>query len=262
DEETSDTDKLQLPDIVTISLHARKGDPQTRLRARKDLPEGVTWSHHMTDDNYTILCGKIRRRIQSIKGVKWPLDARPYIRPKLSTAQHNYVELSEENFADEIERAWIIERKRLGKDAEVKVHIFAYLIGNTSSRRNLSGTGNDLQHATDPPFRAANEVIKQAVRQGVIGQIGSIATSHLSRTITHRPNITSPNENVAPEADRQTQQHLERPAHALPGKRRAETDTASEEYMDVRVKIKIHVGDLRRILGLPAFSVTNSHDFE
>ena len=197
DEEVFDTDDFQLPATVTISLHARKGEPQTRLRASKGLPDGVTWSHDTADDNYTVFCGRIKGHLQGLNGVSWPQGARPFIRPKLSTSQQNYVELSEENLADEIERAWIIERKRLGRDRDVKIHIFIYLASSISNRRN-PGTGNGLQRATGARIQLAREVINQAVQQGAINQIGPITATHLSRTLARQPVMPSAAEVVVP----------------------------------------------------------------
>ncbi|KAF9104270.1 hypothetical protein BGX27_010181 [Mortierella sp. AM989] len=117
----------QVPKIIQIQLHLRKGQPLIRCRSTKDLPDPAPWELDLENDTFDTLCAKIRSRTVGFVGLDWPRNGIPYLQPAHTTPQKRYKELTEENFKARFEKAWKLESRRVGKDSEVFLHIYVYL---------------------------------------------------------------------------------------------------------------------------------------
>ncbi|KAI1307324.1 hypothetical protein EDD11_004532 [Mortierella claussenii] len=133
------------PDNVKIKLHLRRGEPQVRCRASKDLPKPITWVHSLKDDTYSVLCARIRASVAGVAGVEWPNGGHPYIRPTHTATQLNYLELNEDNCSQQITKAWRAESKRLEHSGEEYINLFIYL--SRPEQRATVGSRNPSQRA-------------------------------------------------------------------------------------------------------------------
>ncbi|KAG0293342.1 hypothetical protein BGZ98_002216 [Dissophora globulifera] len=107
---------------------------------------------------------RIEGYISGLAGVRFPVDGRPYLQPTNNTYQRNFVELTEENFEQELANTWRKEARRLNSVSGdgVKLQLYVYL----ESLVNTNGAGNaGVRRTTTHRIQAANPIVDQAVEQ-------------------------------------------------------------------------------------------------
>ncbi|KAI7819611.1 hypothetical protein BC939DRAFT_505615 [Gamsiella multidivaricata] len=181
--------ELEIPQIIQIKLHPRKGQPQIRCRSTKDLPDPQGWTHNLDEDSFLVIMERIKRRIADTNGFKWPGGGKPYIQPTHNSAQKNNQELDEGNFKERLVRAWRTEARRLDGDAtQVFVHLYAYLTATGGGVASSTGRrANVIQRATRARLDAAHTLIADAVDQDNLEAIGPITLTHYARHLAKLP---------------------------------------------------------------------------
>ncbi|KAF9151314.1 hypothetical protein BG015_006836 [Linnemannia schmuckeri] len=116
-----------LPPVYKIQLHLRKGEPLERRRLTHGLPDPEPYDHVQGQDSYIILRERIAARVARHSDLFWPEDGTPYIKPAESVPQKYYQQMTEENFEDQMAKAWRQEAKRLPDEGLIVLNVFVYL---------------------------------------------------------------------------------------------------------------------------------------
>ncbi|GJJ67931.1 hypothetical protein EMPS_00277 [Entomortierella parvispora] len=139
--ENEDHDEsIDVPPVILIQLHLRKGQPLVRCRSTKDLPNPAPFQYNIKEESFDHLIHLIRTHLPEVPGRDWPEDARPYLQPAHTTPQKKYREMSEENYRPRMEKAWRVSYKRVSKEMlrdPVCVHLFIYLVSANAELRKV-----------------------------------------------------------------------------------------------------------------------------
>lgn len=112
-----------LPTTNKIQLHLRKGEPFERRRFTHGLPDPEPYPHIRTQDSYIILRERISARVARHPDLYWPENGIPYIKPAESVSQKYYQKMTEENFEEQMAKAWRMEAKRLGDEGLIVLNV-------------------------------------------------------------------------------------------------------------------------------------------
>lgn len=255
---------LATPETIHTKLHFRKGQPLTRCRSTKDLPDPQSWTHNLEDDSFVFIRERIKQRAAGIKGFVWPEDEYPYIQPTHSSAQKNFHPLNEENFQDGLVKAWRAEARRLhGDSTQVFVHLYAYLVATDEGR-------STIQRATRSRLQTAHKVISNAMNQQNLPNLGTMTVNHLARRLARLPSMpSSDNVEVPPTNTFRQIQHLDSQVQALDQMDQLEAAERGNECRTIifvidghEVPLRFKVESMRHTLGLPRFDLTNIANFE
>lgn len=240
-----------LPDALKVRLHIRKGQPLTRCRVTKELPDTKTWEHRLgpdLQDSYGVFLERIRQHIQNTPSIDWPRDSVPYLQPTHSTPQKSYQRLDENSFDASIKKAWRAEAKRLNNPSQVFINIFVY-VADRRATAAAAGGHNTLQRATQARIQAATERLNASDLT-----LGPITTRLFVRDLAQRDqpegSLVVPDNNTFRQS-----QHLDREIDALNRRTEQERTESALEFRRVRVTLDVNVHDLRQVLGLPGVNL-------
>ncbi|KAG0353091.1 hypothetical protein BC939DRAFT_453335 [Gamsiella multidivaricata] len=258
---------IPLPDVISIKVHFRKGQPRVRCRVSKDLPL-PTFRHRKTEDSYGVLTARIKTALAGVNGLEWPSGGHPYIQPTHTTTQQNYQELNEDNFNEFIAKAWRSEARRLENPADIFINVYVYL--SVPAKRATTGNRNNIQRASRSRIEAAHTIIASAVERRTLPELGPITVAHYARHLARQPSLPAEREVLTlPETNtfRQTQ-HLDEQVHSHNLKRQAAEDEQQEEFRTIKLKVngtvvcyEIELRSLRAALNLPNFDLNGLANF-
>ncbi|KAG0237155.1 hypothetical protein BGW42_001731 [Actinomortierella wolfii] len=115
------------PQRVRIKLHLRVGEPRSRLRQLKDLPDPPEWVHDVMEDSYDILMARVSDRVSMFPKYHWPGEGYLCIQPTKNSPQRAYEDVSRQTYRSQLMKAHAAEIKRLVLPDEVRVNLFAYV---------------------------------------------------------------------------------------------------------------------------------------
>ncbi|KAG0074804.1 hypothetical protein BGZ90_010449 [Linnemannia elongata] len=163
-----------LPTTYKIQLHLRKGEPLERRRLTHGLPDPDPYPHIRGQDSYIILRERIYARVARHPDLFWPEDGIPYIKPAESVPQKYYQQMTEDNFEEQMAKAWRMEAKRLGDEDLIVLNVFVYL-----KEREPKEPG--------PPGRPPGRVAAAVATAATTAASGSGAIAGGSSSTTVRP---------------------------------------------------------------------------
>lgn len=158
-----------------------------------------------------MICHKIWRKVAAIpENVEWECISHPYLQPHNTATVNNYIRLDSGNCNRVLQAAWLKEFHRT-KHQDSLCHVYVYLKDNQvavtvpTAAAGLSSIGSISAAAavcprtqlTAPAFRRATQgrIMEQVARIGEQPDpqnLGAIETSHLARTLAHRPPSNAP----------------------------------------------------------------------
>ncbi|KAF9974204.1 hypothetical protein BGZ73_002426 [Actinomortierella ambigua] len=115
------------PQRVRIKLHLRVGEPRSRLRQLKDLPDPPEWQHDVHEDSFEILMARIGDRVAMYPKYHWPGEGYLCIQPTKNSPQRAYEDVTRQTYRHQLLRAYAAEIKRLVLPEEVRINLFAYV---------------------------------------------------------------------------------------------------------------------------------------
>ncbi|KAG0329983.1 hypothetical protein BGZ99_009427 [Dissophora globulifera] len=241
-----------LPSTFSLVLNYRKGRPTSSRRALKDLPASAPWVFERDADTYRVLIARIEGYISRLQGVRLPRNWRPYLKPTNNTYQRNFVELTNDNFAKELERTWRKEARRTnnlnGDGIELQLYVYLEDVVNAKA---AAGNNGVCQTATQP-------IQSQAVEQSIIPDIGPSTQMHLMRHIANPSTVPARKVGsiLKTNTDRQAHDPDER-KREFKDKQRAMADLQAEYRMieininGIDLPISVKLSSLQKALNLP-----------
>ncbi|KAG0057862.1 hypothetical protein BGZ83_000049 [Gryganskiella cystojenkinii] len=266
-------ESIEVPDIIQIQLHLRKGVPLVRCRSTKDLPNPPPFEYNIAHDSFDHLLQLVRSHLPVVPGRSWPQESRPYLQPAHTTPQKKYKEMDPEIYKARMEKAWRVSFKRSAKEnlsEPVCVHFFIYLVSGSDVKKpkvllpsthsiasssasssnggssstvvrkatNGSGETSSLPEPSKARIEEAHALIATAIEEKRLA-IGPLTATYYARYLAGLKSFPSSNEQlVIPQTDDfKDAQQLDAMARPLLEKRRAEEALERDPYRTVRMKL-------------------------
>ncbi|KAG0037928.1 hypothetical protein BGZ83_003269, partial [Gryganskiella cystojenkinii] len=214
-EEQQKDPQFVFPDQVSFQLHLRKGQPLVRCRATKDLPKPILILHNVSEDGLSVLCARIRTRINDFNlGLSWPEAVGLYLQPTHTTTQADFLLLDEDDFAGMVKKAWMTEAARVfNKNGEVYVNVYAYVTSPEHAAAIAAATGpasNPISRSTKSKRGDVRKAIVEAKKKGRLDRAGSITDEHLVNHYSKRTPLPTADTIEIPDTNTFTQtMHLD-----------------------------------------------------
>ncbi|KAI9239577.1 MAG: hypothetical protein BYD32DRAFT_434773 [Podila humilis] len=283
------TPAATVPEQITIVINLRIGEPLTHTRPRKWLPGPMAIHYSWNDDDYDVICHKIRRKVAAIpENVEWECISHPYLQPHNTATANNYIRMDSGNCNGVLRAAWLKEFRRT-KRQDSLCHVYVYLKDNQvaviapTAATGLSSIGSISAAAAVrprtqpavPAFRRATQgrIMQQVARigeQSDLQNLGAIETSHLARTLARRPPSNAPI--VVPRTDTFRQmRHLDEGAATLRQHQTQATEEQQQVFKTLSVRlvgmtgvsfqVELSVSEVRAFLELPDMSLNGVANF-
>lgn len=263
-----------MPDRITIVLHYRIGAPLQQTRPRKNLPGPSPILYAWGEDDYDILCSKIRRKVEDIPraaNVEWKRGSNPYLQPHHTATANHYLKLEEGTCNTLLRKAWIKEYRRTTND-DVVCNVYVYLNENRVVPIETAGStvtaalpGQAFRRATQNRILTQTAVIQQ---QPDLQHLGPMETAYLARTTARLPPSNAPITVPLTNTFRQMR-HLDQQAASLRQRQEqvAEAEQQIWKTVSIRVagvvwKVEVSAKEFREFMGLPDMNLNGLANFQ
>jgi hypothetical protein len=265
--------ELAVPDRITVVLHFRIGSPLHHTRPRKNLPGPSPILYSWSEDNFDVLCHKIRRKVADIPqivNVTWKSNSLPHLQPYHTATALQYISLDSSTCNGSLRKAWIKEFRRTNNQ-DVVCNVYVYLQENqlvptaAGSTSTATPATQQFRRATQGRIMTQTAIIQQ---QEDLQHLGPIETAHLARTTARLPPSSLPIA-IPPTNTFRQMRHLDQQSASL-RQRQAQTAEAEQQIhkilpvkiAGIPIEVQIRVSDLRAFLGLPDMNLNGLENFQ
>ncbi|OWZ09783.1 hypothetical protein PHMEG_00017462 [Phytophthora megakarya] len=240
---------LPLPSILTCRLNVKNGEPLTSCRNKTD-PIDFPFE---VGRGFRLLKAQVATEFGRKLPGEWRDEFSVFLKLSKHAPQRDFRKLEEENYDSRISRTWDLARLRLHGHSDFVLMLFGYVPKPVDSR---TGT------------------IRRAIENRIQEQVPRVAALLAERNIQNGPAFqlymatmqarlpVDASLQVPDNATFRQLQHVDQLSQEIQGSLQAYQVNVDANFRLASIKIQgavlqgeVHVGDLREILGLPAYSL-------
>lgn len=266
-DESQDDGEDNLPEIATIRLNFRRGDPNPPAGAKKDLRSIKNWPQKSfpfrISEGYNMFMARINdyidqiRAVKEYRGVRWWDGTQPYIRPTVSARQKDFSPIHSDDVQPQLNRVlqsiMKYNNKNPGKEAlPFIIDVFVYLKDTAGKQAQT------VQRQSQSNIEEANRRINMAREAGRF-DLGAVEQTLYSRdaSLVYGQQADVP---IPPPPRTPLYEEARRlDARLAEERRRRATSQASRDIAVVKlynvgerdhwINMEVDVMDIRRVLG-------------
>ncbi|KAI1294089.1 hypothetical protein EDD11_008217 [Mortierella claussenii] len=256
-----------LPEVATIRLNFRRGDPNPPVGVKKDLRSIKNWPQKSfpfrISEGYNIFMARTNdyidqiRAVKEYRGVRWWDGAQPYIRPTVSARQKDFSPILPDDLQPQLNRVLFstmkYNKKNPGKEAlPFTIDVFVYLKDTAGKQAQT------VQRQSQSNIEEANRRINLAQQAGRFN-IGPVEQTLYAREVASEyarqadlpvpPPPRTPLYDEARRLDTRLVEERQRRARSQASRDIAVVKLYNLGERDHWINMELDVMDIRRVLG-------------